>query len=94
MKRLAACLLILVCLVQSGCSLCCTPWDYAYAGYGGHTPRDNRFYGRVGSAFEPAGATPGILRPYGYEYDVKPEETSPPEPEKMEEGAPDESKAL
>lgn len=94
MKRLAACLLTLACLAHSGCSLCCTPWDYAYPGYGGSTPRDNRFSGRVGSAFDPAGATPGLLRPYGYEQDAPAEEATPPAPDKMEEGAPDEGTTL
>lgn len=94
MKRLALCLLILACAAQSGCSLCCTPWDYAYPGYGGKTPRDNRFSGRVGSAFDPAGATPGIIRPYGYEQSAPAEETPAPEPEKMEEGTTEEGKTL
>jgi hypothetical protein len=88
MKRFAACVLLLACLGQSGCSLCCTPFDYAYAGYGGSIPRDNRFHGRVGSAYEPAGAIPGELTPHDYEPPVK-EETPPPAPDLMEEAAPD-----
>lgn len=87
MKRIAASAMLFICLGQAGCSVCCTPWDYAYGGYGGLTPRENRYYGRVGSAFEPVGAMPGLIRPYGYEQ-------TPPEPEKMEEAAPDESKSL
>jgi hypothetical protein len=43
---------------SSGCSICCTPWDYAYPAYGGKWERTDRFHGRVGSAFEPAGPFP------------------------------------
>jgi hypothetical protein len=89
MKRIAACAMLLLCLGHSGCSLCCTPWDYAYAGYGGRAPREDRFHGRVGSVFEPAGAMPGMTHPYGYEnIPTKPaEEVPPPTPDKMEEEA-------
>jgi hypothetical protein len=38
-----------------GCSVCCTPFDDAYPTYGGKWQRTNRFHGRVGSAFDPAG---------------------------------------
>lgn len=66
MKPIALCGLLLLCVAHTGCSLCCTPWDYAYPTYGSLTPRDDQFEGRVGSMFHPAGPTPGVTRPYGY----------------------------
>lgn len=94
MNRIAAIAALILLMCHSGCSLCCTPWDYAYAGYGGRVPREDRFYGRVGSAFDPAGAMPGVMHPRDY---VPPtnesEEVAPPAPEQMEESAPDESTA-
>ena len=38
----------------SGCSMCCSPFDYDYAAYGGVRQRTDMTYGRVGSRFEPA----------------------------------------
>lgn len=45
----------------AGCSTCCTPFDAAYPTYGGKWERTDRFHGRVGSAFAPAGPEPGAL---------------------------------
>ena len=38
----------------SGCSMCCAPFDYDYAAYGGVMPRGDMRHGRVGSKFQPA----------------------------------------
>ncbi len=48
---LALCLLLL-----TGCTLCTNCEDEAYPSYGGIWQRTDRFHGRVGSVFAPAGA--------------------------------------
>ena len=59
MSRLAIAATMLLGIVSStGCSICCTPFDYAYPAYGGKWERTDRFHGRVGSAFDPAGPIP------------------------------------
>lgn len=40
---------------SSGCLMCCNPMYDAYPAYGGAVQRTDRFHGRVGSVFEPAG---------------------------------------
>ena len=51
-KRLAISLFLLsIALFQSGCAMCCSPFDYAYAGYGGLYERSDLNNGRVGSKF-------------------------------------------
>lgn len=40
----------------TGCAVCASPYDYAYAAYGGRISRQDRFTGRVGSLFDPAAA--------------------------------------
>lgn len=59
MSRLAVVLGVMVVVAASGCSVCCTPFDDAYPAYGGKWERTNRFHGRVGSAFDPAGGPVG-----------------------------------
>ena len=86
MARLS-CLLVMVIAASSGCSICCTPWDYAYPAYGGKWERTDRFHGRVGSAFEPAGPFPPD------QDDAMKEPTSsalPPIPTEMKSKMPDE----
>ncbi len=39
----------------SGCAMCCAPYDCDFGYTGGAWIRDNPSWGRVGSAFEPAG---------------------------------------
>ena len=39
----------------SGCAACCAPYDCDFPYTGGAWVRDNPSWGRVGSAFEPAG---------------------------------------
>lgn len=56
MTRLGWLLGLLLVVASSGCSICCTPFDYAYPAYGGKWERTDRFHGRVGSAFDPAGS--------------------------------------
>lgn len=56
MARLGWLLGLLLIVASSGCSVCATPYDYAYPAYGGKWERTDRFHGRVGSAFDPAGA--------------------------------------
>ena len=59
MTRLGIVAALLLSIVSStGCSVCCTPFDYAYPAYGGKWERTDRFHGRVGSAFDPAGPIP------------------------------------
>jgi hypothetical protein len=58
MARLSWLFGLVVIAAASGCSICCTPWDYAYPAYGGKWERTDRFRGRVGSAFDPAGPFP------------------------------------
>lgn len=59
MKRIGTFAALVITLTSSvGCSICCTPYDYAYPAYGGKWERTDRFHGRVGSAFEPAGPIP------------------------------------
>jgi hypothetical protein len=55
MIRLIGVVGLLIAACSSGCSLCCTPYDDAYPAYGGKWQREDRYHGRVGSAFEPAG---------------------------------------
>jgi hypothetical protein len=56
MTRLGWLLGLLLMVASTGCSVCCTPYDYAYPAYGGKWERTDRFHGRVGSAFDPAGS--------------------------------------
>jgi hypothetical protein len=58
MTRLGWLAALMTIVAASGCSICCTPFDDAYPTYGGKWERTDRFRGRVGSAFEPAGPTP------------------------------------
>jgi hypothetical protein len=58
MIRLAICCALLAVTASSGCSICCTPYDDAYPTYGSKWERTDRFCGRVGSAFHPAGPEP------------------------------------
>lgn len=58
MKRYSMLATLFLAASSVGCSVCCTPFDYAYPAYGGKWERTDRFNGRVGSAFEPAGPVP------------------------------------
>lgn len=53
-------LLLLACLslpaISSGCAMCCAPFDCDYPYIGGKWVRTNPSSGRVGSAFDEAGA--------------------------------------
>jgi len=42
------------CFVSSGCAMCCAPYDYDYAAFGGRWERYDMTNGRAGSAFAPA----------------------------------------
>jgi hypothetical protein len=45
-----------ICLLTTsmGCSMCCAPFDTAFAAYGGAVERGDLHHGRVGSSFDPA----------------------------------------
>lgn len=47
----------------SGCAICASPDDEAYAAYGGVSEREDRCCGRVGSLLTGAGAPLGRLSP-------------------------------
>lgn len=50
----------LTCVATTGCSMCCGPFDYDYATFGGKHTRTHRDYGRVGSPFsDPSGFAGG-----------------------------------
>jgi hypothetical protein len=52
MKRwIAFITIITVSLGTFGCNMCCGPYDYDYANFGGKHPRVDPQYGRVGSIF-------------------------------------------
>ena len=38
-------------IIQSGCAMCCGPYDYMYGGHGGKWQRSDLNHGRVGSPF-------------------------------------------
>jgi len=50
--------LMLACgvICGTGCTMCCSPYDYAYSAYHGRWQRGDMSHGRVGSAFAPAEA--------------------------------------
>lgn len=67
MKNMAyICFLLSLATAASGCSMCASPYDYAYPAYGGKWERADRFHGRVGSAFSPAEVPPGEYVEGGY----------------------------
>jgi hypothetical protein len=89
MTRLFALAVVALSLAASaGCSVCYTPFDYAYPTYGGKWQRTDRFHGRVGSAFEPAGPFPVEEAPPTEEVEGKLEPTPAPKME-MDEAIPD-----
>lgn len=47
--------------LSSGCAVCQSCFDYDYPAYGGNYERYDRTHGRVGSAFNDAGAPVGQL---------------------------------
>ena len=53
---LAACSLCLMTVSLAGCTLCASPYDCDYGLYGGSWQRHDQANGRVGSAFNNAGA--------------------------------------
>lgn len=57
-------LMLSLVVAACGCSTCQNCFDGAYPYYGGIAPRTDRFCGRVGSAFAPAGPDVGALAPY------------------------------
>ncbi len=55
MLRLVSLLtLAALCIVSTGCAMCCAPYDYDYANFGGRWERYDMRHGRAGSAFAPA----------------------------------------
>ncbi|MBW8885097.1 MAG: hypothetical protein JF612_10065 [Planctomycetia bacterium] len=62
MSRLLA-LSLVTCLIglSSGCAMCCAPFDYDYLVTGGRWTRFNPSSGRVGSAFDEAGAPSDVV---------------------------------
>src|SRR5262245_22181555 len=46
---------------SSGCAMCCAPFDYDYQNVTGRWVRNNPSGGRVGSAFDEAGAPAGVV---------------------------------
>ena len=58
-------LLLIACLslpvISSGCTLCCAPFDCDYPYIGGAWVRTNPSSGRVGSAFDEAGAPAQVV---------------------------------
>jgi hypothetical protein len=62
MHRLLQLLPLVVCLVlSSGCAICCAPFDCDYPYVGGRWVRTNPSSGRVGSAFDEAGAPTDVV---------------------------------
>ncbi len=57
MRLLSPCLLILVAVCSSGCSMCATGYLEDYATVGGKWQRGDPAYGRVGSIFSDSGST-------------------------------------
>jgi len=41
--------IVMLMILQSGCSMCCGPFDYDYPAFGGKHLRADRSHGRVGS---------------------------------------------
>lgn len=80
MARLCLAFGLLVTVAAAGCSICATPFDYAYPAYGGKWERTDRFHGRVGSAFHPAGPMPGEVIEGTAEEIEAPHPATPPEP--------------
>ena len=62
MSRLWA-LSLVTCLVglSSGCAMCCAPFDFDYQSVTGRWARQNPSGGRVGSAFDEAGAPSDVI---------------------------------
>lgn len=50
-RRLASVAVVVSLVSVTGCSLCCSPYDYQYGTYGTRTPRVDMTNGRVGSTF-------------------------------------------
>jgi hypothetical protein len=48
-------------IALSGCTLCCSPYDYDYGGFVSKTPRTDMKNGRVGSIFSDPGLTETIV---------------------------------
>lgn len=56
-RKLYACLAVFGLVLSTGCSMCQRPFDYTYSAFGGSWQRGDQVNGRVGSTFDPAGAT-------------------------------------
>ena len=69
MVRLTWVMLVMVTMSATGCSMCQSCFDEAYPHYGSIAPRTDRFHGRVGSRFAPAGEEVGTISPYIREAD-------------------------
>jgi len=66
--------------LSSGCAICCAPFDCDYPIMGGRWTRMNPSSGRVGSAFDEAGAPSGIEQASANETSPQPTRESPPTP--------------
>lgn len=89
MRRLFALGLLIISVSMSmGCATCCSPYDYAYACYGGAWQRDDLCHGRVASAYTPAGTRVLNTKVPSAESETK-EPGSLPEPEAAPETKPD-----
>lgn len=67
--RLLMCVALLGFTVSAtGCAMCCAPDDPNYAAYGGRWERHDAEYGRVGSAFTPAGSPVDVGEVVGETY--------------------------
>ena len=74
------------CLLSAsmGCSMCCAPFDTAFAAYGGTVERGDMYQGRIGSVFDPADAAAAS---YEYQDDatiIEPDTAFAPFEEDME----------
>lgn len=70
-------LAVTLCTSFSGCAMCCAPFDCDFGYTGGAWVRDNPSWGRVGSAFEPAGYKVDTGEPAAAATEPTPAEPSP-----------------
>jgi hypothetical protein len=68
--------------------MCCAPFDDAYPGYGGKWQRTDRFHGRVGSSFDPAGPAPAEISLESVEGKLEPTPALPMDDMPMEDMPP------
>ena len=80
MRRLLLLAAIALPVVSSGCTLCCAPFDCDYPYVGGRWVRTNPSSGRVGSAFDEAGAPVESLPADGQQVQALPPGQGQPTP--------------